>query len=82
MELLKKYHKTNHPCKRIILYTLTVRLPYDDDDDDDNNVCINVIVDLYSHRLQLYTRETHKAEALALTLSSYYMHRHEEYTIK
>ena len=75
MELLKKYHKTNHPCKRIILDALAVRLPDDDDDDNDDNVCINVIVDLCSHHQRLYTHETHKAEALALTLSSYYMQR-------
>ena len=61
--------------------TLAVRLP-DDDDDDDNNVCINVIVDLYSHRLQLYTRKSHEAEALAQNLYSYYMQQHGEYTIE
>ena len=53
MKLLKKYHKTHHPCKRKILDTLAVRQP-DDDDDDDDHVCTNIIADLFSHHLQLY----------------------------
>ena len=52
MKLLKKYHKTHHPCKRKILDTLAVRQP-DDDDDDDDHVYMNVIGDLFSCHLQL-----------------------------
>ena len=53
VELLKKCHKTEHPCKRIILNTLIVTLS-DDDDDADGHVCMNVIADLFSRHLQLY----------------------------
>ena len=68
VEPVRKHLKVNHPRKRIGLDTLTITPP-----DDDGNVCMDVIVDLFSHHLQLYPRKTHEAEALAQNLYSYYM---------
>jgi hypothetical protein len=68
VEPVRKHLKVNHPRKRIGLDTLTITPP-----DDDGNVCMDVIVDLFSHHLQLYPRKSHDAEALAQNLYSYYM---------
>ena len=68
IETIQKHLKVDQPRKRIGYDTLAMSPT-----DELGNTCLDVIVDLHSHHVQIYPRKTHQAEELARNLFSYYM---------